>query len=221
MQVALSTPNSQVLLQDKAIPEVEANTFFKVLTERGPWTVRNNVLFGKKVPQPRLSFLMGHPYPYSGATNLETRDINETVREAVDQLCNMAENAVFEQFGVAQHFNSTLVQLYPTGSNYIGSHFDDEYDIGTNPVNVAILTLCDPTKPCRVLRFSQSKIGMPYMIAQRTEAVIKNLNHKVADVPLCNGQLVMMCGSPKELRHGIPQCKRPVGARISLSFRTF
>ncbi len=99
---------------------------------------------------------------------------------------------------VGMPFNSVLCNLYRDGSDCVGWHADDEAIFGGDPV-VASLSFG----------------------ATRTFKVRKNDDHSVRqDFELRDGMLLVMGkGVQPGYKHSIPKTKKPVGARINLTFR--
>ena len=94
-------------------------------------------------------------------------------------------------------FNHLLLNLYRDGRDSMGMHADDEAELGRDPV-VATLTLGATRK--FLLRARQG-------------------SHRV-EYALGDGSLLIMGGRCQaEYVHGIPKTQRPVGARLSVTFR--
>ncbi len=94
-------------------------------------------------------------------------------------------------------FNSVLINLYRDGQDSMGWHSDDEPSLGNEP-EIASLSL-GATR-----RF--------------------HLKHRTADarlsLDLAHGSCLIMRGRCQAAwRHQVPKTKRPVGARINLTFR--
>lgn len=99
---------------------------------------------------------------------------------------------------VAQvEFNSILLNRYRNGSDSMGMHTDAEPELGINP---AVATL---------------SVG-----ATREFRLHHRLRKEKRSYQLTHGSLLIMAGtSQHHWLHGIPKTKRPVGERISLTFR--
>ncbi|MCB9581214.1 MAG: alpha-ketoglutarate-dependent dioxygenase AlkB [Polyangiaceae bacterium] len=95
-------------------------------------------------------------------------------------------------------FNHVLVNRYRDGNDGMGLHADDEPELGPDPV-VASLSL-----------------GATRRFVLRP----RNRKHPPLSVELESGTLLVMhAGTQASHRHGIPKTTRPVGERLSLTFR--
>lgn len=148
-------------------------------------------LFGREIPQPRLTAWHGDPgarYRYSG---LALDPLPWTARLA--ELRELAEHLADARF------DSCLLNLYRDGRDAIGWHADDEPELGPHPV-VAALSLGAE----RVLAFRPRDRADPARVR----------------VPLPSGSLLVMRGDTQSRwLHGIARTARPCGPRVSLTFR--
>ena len=97
----------------------------------------------------------------------------------------------------ATRFNSVLANLYRDGSDSMGRHADDEPELGTDPV-IASVTL----GALRTFRLRHRSTG------------------EKVEIPLESGSLLVMRGPTQHFwTHEIPKTRRPVGARINLTYR--
>ena len=107
---------------------VSADLMHINLLERIAWRAESAILFGRKIPLPRLVAWYGDlPYRYSGITHQPqpwTAELLEikTVAEAL----------------AGTSFNSVLLNLYRDGADSMGWHADDEKELGTNPTIASI-----------------------------------------------------------------------------------
>jgi alkylated DNA repair dioxygenase AlkB len=108
---------------------------------------------------------------------------------------NDIKRAVEEAAGTT--FNSLLLNLYRDGRDSIGFHTDAEPELGPNPV-VATLSFGSPRE--FVLKHKARKEVLRYQLG--------------------HGSLLVMGGtSQHHWLHAVPKTERPVGERISLTFR--
>jgi alkylated DNA repair dioxygenase AlkB len=108
----------------------DADRAFRALLDDAAWEERHIVLFGRRIPQPRLVAWAGDiPYRYSGQT-LEPRAWSEPLRRLLDLVC--------AHTGVP--FNHVLLNRYRSGKDSMGFHADDEPELGAEPP-VASLSL--------------------------------------------------------------------------------
>lgn len=238
----LSSPESGVLERRHLVPWDEQMKMYETLVADGPWAQRENVLWGKTVLQPRVSFLWGLEYSYSGGVNRPAPDLPASVKDVLMRLKEMVEATVKQHFGRPQTLNTALVQLYRDENDCIFPHCDNEREFKAGEAtSVTIVTLTPETRESalRVLRFSASggdggsASGAPpeYTIHTQFGPVKKRVdNHrKLADVALRGGQLLAMHGNMTHLRHEVPRmtkthvakCDNRISGRISVSFRTF
>ncbi len=94
------------------------------------WRQETTVLFGRRIPLPRLTAWYGdHAYAYSG------------IRHAPAALTPvLVELKAVVEMAAGQAFNSVLINLYRNGRDSMGWHSDDEKTLGANPV-IASLSL--------------------------------------------------------------------------------
>src|SRR5579864_850935 len=103
------------------LPKPETRTLFDELVLL-PLAQEELVLFGRRVPQPRLSLWMGDRdavYRYSGRVFVPA-----PWHPAVARLRRRVEEAV------GRPFNSVLLNLYRDGRDSMGYHADDEPELG-------------------------------------------------------------------------------------------
>lgn len=94
-------------------------------------------------------------------------------------------------------FNSCLANLYRDGSHRIGWHADDERCLGEDPVIASV------------------SFG-----STRTFRVRHNLSRQTWDIPLADGDLLIMgAGVQRAYKHAIHATKAAVGPRVNLTFR--
>lgn len=98
---------------------------------------------------------------------------------------------------LAWRFNYALVNRYRSGSDMLGWHADDEADLGGEPV-IATVSL----GAARVLRIRPRRGGASVGGA------------------LAHGSLLAMWGrSQRDYKHCVPRTRKPVGERVSYTFR--
>jgi len=100
----------------------KADELFFALQEL-PWKQESITLFGKTIPQPRLTLYYGTaPYTYSRKTFHPT-PYPPCVLQLLDAISPLA----------TRPFNSVLLNYYRDGKDYMGWHSDDEKELGPNP----------------------------------------------------------------------------------------
>jgi alkylated DNA repair dioxygenase AlkB len=168
----------------------KANFLFEKLLKEVSWQQQNIKLFGKEIPQPRLTAFFaekGISYTYSGL-QLKPETFSSEILDLKQQT---EEVSGFE-------FNTCLANLYRDGNDSMGWHADDEQVLGKNPV-IASISLGG-------VRSFQFK--------HKTN---KNLKEKIE---LQHGSLLIMKGSMQHYwKHQLPKTKKEVSPRINLTFR--
>lgn len=174
---------------DLAQPSVE---ILRRLIAEVPWRHEEVVMWGRKVPQPRLTAWYGDPgraYAYSG---IELQPLPWTT------LLLDIKTRVEAAAGTA--FNSVLLNYYRDERDSIGFHSDDEPELGPRP---AIASLSLGAERIFILKHKKLKHAEPVRL------------------PLPSGSLLLMRGETQHnWRHGIAKESRPCGARVNLTFRT-
>lgn len=98
---------------------------------------------------------------------------------------------------LAWRFNYALVNRYRSGADMLGWHADDEADLGEEPV-IATVSL----GAARVLRIRPRSGGTS------------------VGGTLAHGSLLVMWGrSQRDYKHCVPRTRKPVGERVSYTFR--
>ena len=168
----------------------KANFLFEKLLKEVSWQQQNIKLFGKEIPQPRLTAFFaekGISYTYSGL-QLKPETFSSEILDLKQQT---EEVSGFE-------FNTCLANLYRDGNDSMGWHADDEQVLGKNPV-IASISLGG-------VRSFQFK--------HKTN---KNLKEKIE---LQHGSLLIMKGIMQHYwKHQLPKTKKEVSPRINLTFR--
>lgn len=176
----------------------EDRALYQQLIAELPWQSDKVTLFGKTHITTRKIVWMGDydtegslAYSYSG----HTRNITPW-HETVFHVKQLIERKLAE-INVDTTFNSCLLNYYPTGSDGMGYHADDEPELGPQPI-IASLSLGATRK--FVLKH-------------------KKTQHKV-ELHLESGQLIVMRGDTQQYwKHSITKTKRVQQGRISLTFR--
>ena len=154
-----------------------------------PWEEREIMMFGKPVPQPRLTAWFGdgdEPYTYSGLT-LQPHPWSQALKEIKEKCEDIA--------GVK--FNSMLANLYRDGNDSVSWHSDDEPELGTNPT-IASISLG-----------AERRFDLRHKLTKET--IKKNLSS--GSLILMSGSL------QHHWIHQIAKTKRVSEPRINLTFR--
>lgn len=173
--------------------EAEAERLLLRFRQELEWVQQDILMFGRRVPQPRLIAWYGDHdarYRYSGLS-LEPLRWHPDLQELRERL----------EERTGQRFNSVLANAYRDGSDSMGWHRDDEKELGPSPC-IASLSLG------AVRRFLLRPRRAP------------GTSSKSIGIPLQAGSLLLMKGlSQARYEHSLPKTQRPVGLRINLTFR--
>lgn len=168
----------------------EAQDWFERLRAEVPWECHRLRLFGREVDAPRLSCWIGD------ADAVYVYSGARFAPRAWTPACAELRERASALCG--ENYNSVLCNLYRDGNDSMGWHSDDEHELGPAP-RIASLSFG------AARRFRLRHRRDP---AQRLE------------LDLASGSLLLMGGATqRNYRHDLPKTKRPVGARINLTFR--
>lgn len=124
---------ADTVLHPGAVPDAAA--VCDRLLQEIPWRQETLHLFGRDIPQPRLTAYQGDvPYTYSGLT-LPAAPWHPLLAALRDRCAAMAGTP----------FNSVLANLYRDGADSMDWHADDEPELGPAPV-VASVSLGAPRR---------------------------------------------------------------------------
>ncbi len=101
----------------------KADALFQRLKTEVPWERHTVTLFGRTMPQPRLTYWFGEKaYAYSGAAHAPAPmpDYLEPLRDRAEKTARCP-------------FNSLLAILYRDGGDSVGWHADNEASLGSEP----------------------------------------------------------------------------------------
>lgn len=184
------------IINNIAIPDadismiaLDAEDHFEQLLSETPWQQRSNLMFGKRVRQPRLTAWYGDEgcqYSYSGVSNapLPWQGVICAIRDDVEALLGC-------------RFNSALLNLYRTGQDSIGFHSDDEPELGPTPIIASV----------------------SYGAVRTIEFRHRRGNHVPVLIDLPSKSLLVMMGdTQKNWKHGIDKVK-DADPRINITFR--
>jgi alkylated DNA repair dioxygenase AlkB len=192
-------PTDNLLPYDGSVNDLgviidDANSLYNTLLTDLPWQSDIVTLFGKTHVTTRQIVWMGDTeadYQYSG-------HVRQTVpwSSTVFHVKQYIEQAL-EEIGVTANFNTCLLNYYPSGSDGMGYHADDEKELGAQPV-IASLSLGATRKFVFKHKKTQDKV----------------------ELYLESGQLVVMHGDTQTFwKHTITKTKKVSEGRISLTFR--
>lgn len=172
------------------LSEKEASSLFHKLLSGMNWQQHYIKIFGKNLPQPRLTALYGETeisYTYSGLTlyPLPYTPELEALQKKLELLTTI-------------RFTHCLANLYRDGNDSMGWHSDDEKELGIDPV-IASVSLGAERK------------------FQFKHKIQKELKYGLS---LQHGNLLLMMGKTQQnWKHQLPKTKKVDSARINLTFR--
>lgn len=167
-------------------------------------------IMGKMIAIPRKQTAYGEPgvnYHFAGSTvsarNWNYDNTQNTTSDA-KTILDMKVGKMLKKVSIIlgnflnSKFNYTLINNYIDGKNYIGYHADDEKELGKNPIIAGI------------------SFG-----GEREIYFKSRLDDKVIKISLPHNSLfVMFDPTNKYWKHSIPKTSKPIGQRISLTFRS-
>jgi alkylated DNA repair dioxygenase AlkB len=187
----LPVPGADILWTPALFSPAEAAQLFDALYRSIAWRQEDILLFGKRIPQPRLTAWHGDAdahYQYSGLplTPLPWTDVLLHIRQRVE--------------GVTQtHFNSVLLNLYRDGRDSMGWHSDNERELGDAPTIASV------------------SLGQTRLFQWKPR---KPRTGKTVSLELNAGSLLVMCGTTqRDFVHAVPKNPHIEAPRINLTFR--
>lgn len=185
---------------------------YQILLTTLPWQSDVVTLFGKTHITKRKIVWMGDAglsYRYAGHTRHATGwhpvvfHVKQMIEDKIYELglANSNPDRLDNQdyFNPANlpYFNACLLNYYPSGSEGMGYHADDEKELGDEPL-IASLSLGAKRKMSFKHKKTQDRI----------------------DLYLASGQLIIMAGVTQQYwKHSITKTKKVNEGRISLTFR--
>lgn len=183
-------PDADIIYYRNFLSGDIAQNYFQVLFENLNWEQHEIKIFGKILPQPRLTALYAEsevPYSYSGLT-LFPKEFTPELQEIRKEL---------EKY-TPVHFTHCLANLYRNGMDSMGLHSDDEKELGKNPVIASI------------------SLGA----IRKFKLKHKVFKDQKFEIDLEPGSLLLMQGSTQHFwKHELPKSKKETGARINLTYR--
>lgn len=177
-----------------------------------PWQSDIVTLFGKTHITKRQIVWMGDQglsYRYAGHTH-NAHDwhpivfhVKQIIEDSIRTLLG-AMNSTDGQASNKQHsyFNACLLNYYPSGSEGMGYHADDEKELGEQPLIAAL------------------SLGATRKMLFRHKTARDNPKSNKVDIYLNSGQLIVMAGVTQQYwKHSIAKTTTVNEGRISLTFR--
>ncbi|QED37638.1 alpha-ketoglutarate-dependent dioxygenase AlkB [Antarcticibacterium arcticum] len=190
MGTRLNLPDSDIIYFPNFLEKENADAYLDTLLENLNWQQHSIKIFGKTIPQPRLTALYAEtetPYTYSGLTLLPKKFT-----------CELLELKKELKKYTPTHFTHCLANLYRNGKDSMGLHSDNEKELGKDPV-IASVSLGATRK---------------FILKHRHD---KDQKHEIA---LEHGSLLLMMGATQHFwKHELPKTKLVTEPRINLTFR--
>ena len=186
----INLPDAELIYFSHFFDTVKSQSLMQALIDRIEWKHEKIKLFGREVWQPRLTAYYGDQgKPY--AYSHISLDPNPWTEEL-----RFIKEKIESVSG--HQFTSVLLNYYRDGQDSMGWHSDDEKELGLNPV-IGSVSFGTPRK---------------FMLKHKKDKTLKS------SVMLENGSLLLMQGTTQHhWYHQIPKTKKPLGARINLTFR--
>ena len=204
-------PLHPLYLKPRALTPLQADQALVTLEGDLDWQRPSLSVHGKTHPIPRRQVWMGDigaRYRYSGSLfepnpwHMTAWQLGELSRHAINhELSPQHDDLGRNEPVIPEHFNSLLANRYADGADRMGWHSDNEPELGTRPIVLAISLGRE-----RPLRFK----GHPRSPYADTPAFNLWLPH--------GSLLVMGRGCQDRLHHALPPRKLE-GLRISLTYR--
>lgn len=182
-------PDASIYYFPNFLRKEVADKYFEIFLKELKWEQRNIKIFGKTIPQPRLTALYAIndiPYTYSNLTLIPKKFTAE-----ISELCEKLKIETGEQF------THCLANLYRDGKDSMGWHSDDEKELGKNPVIASV---------------SLGGVRSFHMKHKNKDGRFKlDLEH--------GSLLMMAGTTQHFYKHQLPKTQLPISQRINLTFR--
>jgi alkylated DNA repair dioxygenase AlkB len=187
----IAMPDADVFYLDRLAFGRPDSVLLQRLIAEVSWRSEDVVMWGRRMPQPRLIAWYGDPgrsYAYSGL-RLEPLAWTPLLLDIKAQVEEVA----------GAHFNSVLLNYYRDHRDSIGFHSDNEPELGERPI-IASVSLGEERG--FILKHKRSRQVSPVHLR------------------LASGSLLLMKGDTQRCwKHGIPKESRSCGPRVNLTFR--
>lgn len=191
MEMISMPPAGWVRYEESFLSREAADHLSSELRDSLDWRLYQIKLFGREIPQPRLTAFYGEAgvkYEYSGLT-LKATPWGGGLHELALRVCALSGTS----------FNSVLCNLYRDGQDSMGWHADDEAVLGRNPIIASV------------------SFGATRRFDLRPKRGVAGEKRSIA---LEHGSLLLMGGDLQHhWQHQIAKTKRVNEPRINLTFR--
>jgi alkylated DNA repair dioxygenase AlkB len=187
--IELPMPDAKVVYFPALFDASESNALLQQLINEIAWRQDDIRMFGKWIPQPRLTAWYGDAgksYKYSGITMqpMPWLPVLLDIKARIEPLSGTV-------------YNSVLLNYYRGGSDSMSWHADDEPELGVNPVIGSVSFGAERTFHFR------------HNATQTKQHLV--LEH--------GSFLLMAGPTQHHWQHQIPKTQRAIGERINLTFR--
>jgi len=184
-------PDADMFYLDRLVLAGSDTEILRRLIAEIAWRSEEVVMWGRKLPQPRLTAWYGDAdasYAYSG---IQLHPLPWTPL-LLDIKTRVEETA-------GSTFNSVLLNYYRDHHDSIGFHSDDEPELGDRPIIASLSLGAERT----------------FILKHKTLGRLGRVQLRLAP-----GSLLLMSGDTQRCwRHGILKESRPCGPRVNLTFR--
>lgn len=184
-------PGGSLQLIRDFLPKSIHQTLFEQLSENLEWEQTRIRMAGKLIPIPRLN-------AWYGDESAEYR-YSGTSFHALPWIEPLIRIRKLIEQRCGRRFNSVLANLYRDGRDSVSWHADDEPELGKDPF-IASLSLGQERR---------------FQLKHRRDKSISRI-----DIDLPDNSLLLMGGALQHhWIHQVPKTRKPVSARINLTFR--
>ena len=192
-----------VYVYRKWIKSSLATEVFDTLVANVPWQQQEFVMYGKKVNEPRLTFVAGNKGLIHSYTNIKRPVVNWDLPKEKGGCADIPGinvlreiNNVLPSVTNGDFFNASLFNFYRDGSDYISAHSDKE----TSPHQTTVVSVS----------FGASR---DFYFKRKTQP------YETVKTVISNGDLMVMAGScQQQWTHAVPK-RAHAGPRISVTYR--
>jgi alkylated DNA repair dioxygenase AlkB len=184
-------PDADMFYLDRLVLAGSDTEILRRLIAEIAWRSEEVVMWGRKLPQPRLTAWYGDPgrsYDYSGLRldPLPWTPLLLDIKTRVEETAGST-------------FNSVLLNYYRDHHDSIGFHSDDEPELGDRPIIASLSLGAERT----------------FILKHKTLGRLGRVQLRLAA-----GSLLLMSGDTQRCwRHGILKESRTCGPRVNLTFR--
>ena len=202
MDIIINNDSTLVYIIHNWIEPDLATQIFNNLVNFIPWQQQEFVMYGKRVNEPRLTYVAGDSGLIHSYTNINRPVVDWSLPSAQGGCSDIAGIDVIKQINQqlpnvtnGNIFNAVLFNFYRDGNDHISPHSDKE----TSPLQSTVVSIS----------FGASR-----------DFVFKNkTDFDTIKITINNGDLMVMAGAcQQQWTHGVPK-RAHAGARISATYR--